>query len=190
MHEKGYLDGSRMATAFNLLRPKDLIWPYVVNNYMLGRKKPAPFDLLYWNQDSTRMPEANHNFYLRQFYHENRLAKGEMELGGVKLDMRKVMLPVYELAAKEDHIAPAESVFIGAKLFAGPGRIRDGGLRTHIAGVVNPPDPKKVQVSTLDEQDDGRGNRQLIRRNGVKSATETPGSWWPHWIEMVDRTVG
>ena len=96
-----------MATVFNMLRPKDLIWPYIVNNYMLG-KKPFPFDLLFWNQDSTRMTPANHNFYLREFYQENRLARGQMSIGGVKLDLGKVKLPIYELCAKEDHIAPGQ----------------------------------------------------------------------------------
>ena len=130
MAERGFLDGSRMATVFNMLRPKDLIWPYIVNNYMLG-KKPFPFDLLFWNQDSTRMTPANHNFYLREFYHENKLARGQMSIGGVKLDLGKVKLPIYELCAKEDHIAPAKSVFIGSRLFGGPGHLRAGGLGPH-----------------------------------------------------------
>ena len=94
MSERGYLDGSRMANVFNMLRPRDLIWPYIVNNYLLG-KKPFPFDLLYWNQDLTRMAAANHNFYLREFYDENRLAKGEMTLAGTRLDLHKVKIPVY-----------------------------------------------------------------------------------------------
>ena len=113
MAEQGYLDGSRMATVFNMLRPRDLIWPYVVNNYLLG-KKPFPFDLLFWNADSTRLPAANHAFYLREFYHENRLSKGEMVLGGVKLDLSRITLPIYELFTREDHIAPALSVFSGS----------------------------------------------------------------------------
>ena len=126
-----------MATVFNMLRPKDLIWPYIVNNYMLG-KKPFPFDLLFWNQDSTRMTPANHNFYLREFYHENKLARGQMSIGGVKLDLGKVKLPIYELCAKEDHIAPAKSVFIGSRLFGGPVTYVLAGSG-HIAGVINPP---------------------------------------------------
>ncbi len=137
MAEQGYLDGSRMAAVFNMLRPKDLIWPYVVNNYLLG-KQPFPFDLLYWNSDTTRMPPANHSFYLREFYQNNKLAKGEMTLSGVKLDLSKITLPVYELATREDHIAPAQSVFRGAKLFSGPVRFVLAGSG-HIAGVVNPP---------------------------------------------------
>ena len=96
MAERGYLDAGRMATVFNMLRPKDLIWPYVVNNYLLG-KKPLPFDLLFWNQDSTRLPAANHKFYLRKFYQENRLARGQMTIGNVKLDLGEVKMPIYEL---------------------------------------------------------------------------------------------
>ena len=130
MAERGYLDGSRMAKVFNMLRPRDLIWPYIVNNYLLG-KKPFPFDLLYWNQDSTRMPAANHNFYLREFYNENRLARGQMALGGVRLDLGKVKLPIYELATKEDHIAPAKSVYVSSRLFGGAGRVRPGWLGPH-----------------------------------------------------------
>jgi polyhydroxyalkanoate synthase subunit PhaC len=183
MAEKGYLDGARMASAFNLLRPKDLIWPYVVNNYMLGRK-PMAFDLLYWNQDSTRMPAANHNFYLREFYHENKLARGEMTLGGTHLDMKKVTLPIYELAAREDHIAPAESVFIGSRLFGGPVEYVMAGSG-HIAGVVNPPDPKKIkyQYWTNPAKVDSFSE-------WVKGATETPGSWWPHWVQWLAAKSG
>ena len=146
MSERGYLDGSRMANVFNMLRPRDLIWPYIVNNYLLG-KKPFPFDLLYWNQDSTRMAAANHNFYLSEFYGANRLAKREMTLAGTRLDIGKVKLPVYELATKEDHIAPAKSVFTGAQLFGGPVEFVLSGSG-HIAGVVNPPDKVKYQYWT------------------------------------------
>ena len=112
MAELGYLEGKRMANAFNMLRSHELIWPYVVNNYLKG-KKPMPFDLLYWNSDATRMPAANHSFYLRNCYLENKLSKGEMEVGGEKLDLSKVKIPVYNLATREDHIAPAKSVFLG-----------------------------------------------------------------------------
>ena len=157
MAEQGYLDGSRMAAVFNMLRPRDLIWPYVVNNYLLG-KKPFPFDLLYWNADSTRLPAANHAFYLREFYHLNRLSKGELHLGGVKLDLKRVKIPIYELSTKEDHIAPASSVFIGSKLFGGPVRFVMSGSG-HIAGVVNPPDQEEISVL-------GRHPRRLARRVG------------------------
>jgi polyhydroxyalkanoate synthase len=177
MAERGYLDGSRMATVFNLLRPKDLIWPYIVNNYMLG-KKPFPFDLLYWNQDSTRMTPANHNFYLREFYHENKLARGQMTIGGVKLDLAKVKLPIYELCAKEDHIAPAKSVFIGSRLFGGPVTYVVAGSG-HIAGVINPPGEKmKYQYWTNDK-------KTATLEAWFESAKEHPGSWWPHYAEWL-----
>jgi polyhydroxyalkanoate synthase subunit PhaC len=180
MAERGYLDGAKMATVFNMLRPKDLIWPYIVNNYMLGRK-PFAFDLLYWNQDSTRMPACNHSFYLREFYQENKLSKGEMVLGGETLDMKQVKLPVYELAAKEDHIAPAASVYLGARLFGGPVEYVMSGSG-HIAGVVNPPDPNKVKYQYWTNTD-----RVDTFEEWVEGSRETPGSWWPHWIKWLTK---
>jgi polyhydroxyalkanoate synthase len=185
MAERGYLDGSRMATVFNMLRPRDLIWPYIVNNYMLG-KKPFPFDLLYWNQDSTRMPAANHNFYLREFYHENRLAKGQMHIGGVRLDLKKVKLPIYELATREDHIAPARSVYISSGLFGGPVEYVLAGSG-HIAGVVNPPPEAgkkpKYQYWT-------NPKRAATLEDWIAGATETAGSWWPHWAKWLGSHSG
>jgi polyhydroxyalkanoate synthase len=182
MAERGYLDGARMATVFNMLRPKDLIWPYIVNNYMLG-KKPFPFDLLFWNQDSTRMPAANHNFYLRAFYQENKLAKGQMSVGNVKLDLGKVKLPIYELCAKEDHIAPAKSVFIGSRLFGGPVTYVLSGSG-HIAGVINPPGEKmKYQYWTNDK-------RAATLEAWFEGANEHPGSWWPHYAEWLAKYSG
>ena len=180
MAEQGYLDGSRMAAVFNMLRPKDLIWPYVVNNYLLG-KKPFPFDLLYWNADSTRLPAANHAFYLREFYHLNRLSKGEMVLGGVKLDLGRVTVPIYELSTKEDHIAPASSVFVGSKLFGGPVRFVLAGSG-HIAGVVNPPARKKYQFWT--------GDPAASLAEWMTEAAETPGSWWPDWAAWLTKHSG
>jgi polyhydroxyalkanoate synthase subunit PhaC len=176
MHKLGYLPGSRMASAFNMLRPQDLIWPYVVNNYLKG-KEPAGFDLLYWNSDSTRMPEANHRFYMRNCYLENRLSQGTMEVAGVKLDLGKVMTPIYNLAAKEDHIAPARSVFAGSKFFGGPVRYVMGGSG-HIAGVVNPADKGKYQYWT-------GGPVTGAFEDWVASAKETPGSWWLDWISWL-----
>ena len=176
MSERGYLDGSRMANVFNMLRPRDLIWPYIVNNYLLG-KKPFPFDLLYWNQDSTRMAAANHNFYLREFYCENRLAKGEMTISGTRLDLSKVKLPVFELSTKEDHIAPAKSVFTGAALLGGPVEFVLSGSG-HIAGVVNPPNKVKYQYWT-------NNKRAKTLEQWTKSATEHPGSWWPYWAKWL-----
>ncbi len=180
MKERGYLDGSRMANVFNMLRPRDLIWPYIINNYMLG-KKPFPFDLLFWNQDSTRLPAANHEFYLRAFYHDNLLAKGQMALCGVDLDMTKVTVPVYELAAREDHIAPAESVLKGAKLFSGPVEYVLAGSG-HIAGVINPPSKERVKYQYWTNPD---GLKADSIENWLKTATETPGSWWGHWTNWL-----
>jgi polyhydroxyalkanoate synthase len=180
MAEQGYLDGSRMAAVFNMLRPRDLIWPYVVNNYLLG-KKPFPFDLLFWNADSTMLPAANHAFYLREFYHLNRLAKGEMQLGGVRLDLSRVKIPVYELFTKEDHIAPAKSVFRGSKLFGGPVRLTMAGSG-HIAGVVNPPAKKKYQFWS--------GGTPGSFEEWTATAREAAGSWWPDWAAWLAEHSG
>lgn len=182
MTERGFLDGSRMANVFNLMRPRDLVWPYVVNNYLLG-KKPFAFDLLYWNQDSTRMPAANHRFYLREFYNENRLARGDMKIGGTLLDLKKITLPIFEVATKEDHIAPAVSVYRGSKLFGGPVEFVLSGSG-HIAGVVNPPDKVKYQYWT----DGDSSSKELDGWLG--GATEHPGSWWPYWIEWLSQKSG
>ncbi len=178
----GVLDGGRMAQVFNMMRPRDLIWPYVDNNYMLG-KKPMAFDLLYWNQDSTRMCAANHIFYLRNFYLENKLAKGGMSFGGRTLDMAAVKLPVYELAAKEDHIAPAESVYRGARLFGGPVRYVMAGSG-HIAGVINPPGKPKYQYWSA-----GEALPPSLAEWQAKAA-ETAGSWWPDWSAWLAGHAG
>ncbi len=186
MEEKGYLDGARMATVFNMLRSKDLIWPYVVNNYMLGKKPPA-FDLLYWNQDSTRLPAANHNFYLREFYHENKLALGKLVIGGVRVELGKVKTPVFELATREDHISPPKSVYTGAKMFGGPVEFVLAGSG-HIAGVVSPPGKTKYPYWT--------NSRPLSHPDCVTldawlaGAEEVKGSWWPHWIEWLAQYSG
>lgn len=176
MAQRGYLDGARMAGAFNMLRPNDLIWSYAVNNYLKG-KLPTAFDLLYWNSDSTRMPAANHSFYLRGCYLENRLAKGEMTIGGKTLDLKAVKIPIYNLAAKEDHIAPAQSVFIGSQCFGGPVDYVMAGSG-HIAGVINPPSKVKYQYWT-------GGRPEGVFADWAKAAVEHPGSWWPHWLGWV-----
>ncbi|PAQ01470.1 class I poly(R)-hydroxyalkanoic acid synthase [Mesorhizobium mediterraneum] len=182
MNEKGYLDGTKMATAFNMLRSGDLIWPYVVNNYMRG-KDPLPFDLLYWNADSTRMGAANHSFYLRNCYLENRLSQGMMELAGRVVSLKDVTIPVYNLASKEDHIAPALSVFLGSKYFGGEVDYVMAGSG-HIAGVVNPPAAQKYHYWT-------GGKPAGDFDQWIANATDHPGSWWPHWqrwIEARDNT--
>ncbi len=180
MDKQGYLDGAQMAAVFNMLRPRDLIWPYIVNNYLLG-KKPFPFDLLFWNADSTRLPAANHAFYLREFYHENRLSLGEMKLDGVALDLSKVKVPIYELFTREDHIAPARSVFRGSQLFGGDVCHVMAGSG-HIAGVVNPPAKKKYQYWT--------GKPADTLEAWIEKATETAGSWWPHWAAWLAELSG
>jgi polyhydroxyalkanoate synthase subunit PhaC len=176
MAEQGYLEGSQMANAFNMLRPNDLIWSYYVNNYLKG-KEPMPFDLLVWNSDSTRMPAANHKFYLRHCYLQNDLSNGRMVLGGKTLDLANVTVPVYELATKEDHIAPARSVFTGAKCFGGPVRYVMAGSG-HIAGVVNPPQKPKYQYWS-------GGPPKGDFESWVAAAKETPGSWWPDWLAWL-----
>jgi polyhydroxyalkanoate synthase len=181
MADQGYLEGSHMANAFNMLRPNDLIWSYYVNNYLKG-KEPMPFDLLVWNSDSTRMPAANHNFYLRHCYLQNDLSNGRMVLGGKTLDLKKVTIPVYDLATKEDHIAPAKSAFNGAKSLGGPVRYVMAGSG-HIAGVVNPPTKPKYQFWT-----DGPPKGEFA--DWVAAAKETPGSWWPDWAEWVTAQDG
>jgi polyhydroxyalkanoate synthase len=177
MAERGYLDSRKMAHSFNLLRSNDLIWPYVINNYFRG-KEPLPFDLLYWNADATRMPAANHSFYLRSCYLENRLSRGQMVILGEKLDLKKIRIPVYNLATREDHIAPAKSVMLGTKFFGGPVRFVLAGSG-HIAGVVNPPDKHKYQYWTGPKPTSSNVDRWLSK------ATEHPGSWWPDWFEWV-----
>ena len=181
MAQTGYLEGKQMANAFNMLRSNDLIWNYFVNNYMKG-KQPMPFDLLYWNGDSPRMPAANHSFYLRHCYMQNDLSQGRMVVAGETLDLKKVTVPVYNLAAREDHIAPARSVFTGSACFGGPVDYVVAGSG-HIAGVVNPPAKKKYQHWT-------GGPPKGTFENWIAEATEHPGSWWPHWREWVRRHDG
>jgi polyhydroxyalkanoate synthase len=176
MKGKGYLEGSKMAMAFNMLKPNDLIWPFFIKNYLKG-DEPQPFDLLYWNADSTRMPAANHSFYLRNCYLENNLSKGKMKIGGRKLDLSKVKIPIYNLATKEDHIAPPLSVFNGSSFFGGPVTYVLGGSG-HIAGVVNPPDKNKYQFWT-------GGPPTGSFETWVEKAKENKGSWWPHWHQWI-----
>ena len=117
MAERGFLESSSMANVFNLLRSNDLLWPYVINNYLKG-KAPFPFDLLFWNSDATRLPAANHSFYLRNCYLDNNLSKGKMTIGDTRIDLKAIKVPIYNLATREDHIAPAKSVMLGSKFSA------------------------------------------------------------------------
>jgi polyhydroxyalkanoate synthase subunit PhaC len=177
MAERGYLEGKSMVTVFNLLRSNDLIWPYIINNYMKG-KAPFPFDLLYWNSDATRLPAANHSFYLRNCYLDNKLTKGGLTIGNTPIDLKAIKIPVYNLATREDHIAPARSVLLGSKYFGGPVRYVLSGSG-HIAGVVNPPDKHKYQYWT------GPKPRSANLEGWLAKATEHPGSWWPDWLAWL-----
>ncbi|HEX6661024.1 MAG TPA: class I poly(R)-hydroxyalkanoic acid synthase [Sphingomicrobium sp.] len=172
--EKGYLDGRYMAATFNLLRGRDLIWSYVVNNYLLG-EEPAPFDLLYWNSDTTNLPAPWHRDYLESFYKGNKLAvKGGITVGGVAIDIDTVNTPTYVQAGREDHISPPQSVWKIMSHFAGPKRFVLAGSG-HIAGVVNPPAAQKYQFWVND--------RPLKSLDSfIDGATEHKGSWWPDWL--------
>ena len=192
MAEQGYLEGSHMAAAFNMLRPNDLIWSYYVNNYLKG-KEPMPFDLLVWNSDSTRMPAANHNFYLRHCYLQNDLSNGRMVLSGKTLDLGRVTIPMYVLSSREDHITAARGVFKGAKCFGGPVRFVTAGSG-HIAGVVNPADKPKYQFWT-DGPPEGDFEVLARRRQGdaglvVAGLDKVDRSQVPEKVPARNRQVG
>jgi len=179
MAQHGYLEAKSMADVFNLLRSNDLIWPYVINNYLKG-KTPFPFDLLYWNSDATRLPAANHSFYLRNCYLNNNLSKGTVKIGDTPIDLKAIKIPIYNLATREDHIAPPKSVMLGSKFFGGPVRYVLSGSG-HIAGVVNPPSRKKYQYWT------GPRPRGADLDKWLAKATEHPGSWWPDWFAWLKK---
>jgi polyhydroxyalkanoate synthase len=177
MSKRGFLEGSEMATTFNMLRANDLIWSFVVSNYLMGQE-PFPFDLLYWNDDSTRMPARMHSFYLRRMYQQNDLVKpGGIELDGVALDLRKIKVPSYLLSTREDHIAPWKSTYRTTQIFAGPVRFVLA-ASGHIAGVVNPPESGKYSHWV---------NEELPPDPDAwfKGATELAGSWWPDWQRWI-----
>ena len=176
MSEKGYLEGVDMANTFNMLRANDLIWSFVVNNYLLG-KDPFPFDLLYWNADSTRMPAAMHSFYLRQMYQENKLSKGELTLLGERIDLTRIETPTFILSTREDHIAPWRSTFVATRLYRGPVRFVLA-ASGHIAGIVNPPAAKKYGYWTNDR-------KAKSPENWFEGATQHEGSWWPEWQAWI-----
>ncbi len=177
MNRRGYLEGSEMATTFNMLRANDLIWSFVVNNYLLGND-PFPFDLLYWNADSTRMPARMHSFYLRKMYQENLLKEpGGIELAGVPIDLRKIKTPAYFLSTHEDHIAPWKSTYRGTQLLSGSKRFVLA-ASGHIAGVVNPPESGKYSHWINPELPPDP-------EEWFRGATEIAGSWWPDWHRWV-----
>jgi polyhydroxyalkanoate synthase len=177
MKAAGVLEGSKMAMAFNMLRSNDLIWSYVVSNYLKGQQ-PSAFDLLHWNSDATRMTASNHSYYLRNCYLENRLSTGTLVLDNTLLDLSKVMVPIYNLATREDHIAPAESVLYGSQFFGGPVKYVLSGSG-HIAGVVNPPASNKYQYWTNDNV------KSANVAEWMKGAVEHKGSWWPDWRQWL-----
>ncbi len=179
--EGGVLSGSKMASTFNMLRSNDLIWSFVINNYMLG-KHPFPFDLLYWNSDTTRMPKAMHLFYLRECYRNNRLSKGEMVMGGETLDLHNVTIPIYLQSSRDDHIAPYNSVYKATHLFGGKVKFMMAGSG-HIAGVINHPDAKKYQYWT-------NTKTPADVQDWIDGATEHPGSWWPDWHKWLKPKSG
>ncbi len=182
MAERGYLDGRYMATVFNLLRDNDLIWSFVVNNYLLG-KDPRAFDLLYWNSDSTRMPAMMHSFYLRKMYLENKLVEpGGIELLGVPIDLRTVKTPTYILSTREDHIAPWKSTYAATQVYSGPVKFVLG-ASGHIAGVMNPPSADKYAYWT-------NTRKPKSPDAWLKGARQTEGSWWPDWDRWVARRGG
>ena len=183
MAEKGYLEGRHMATTFNMLRANDLIWSFVVNNYLLGRE-PMPFDLLFWNADSTRMPAAMHGFYLRKMYQENLLARPEgLSLAGVPIDLGRIDIPTYIVATREDHIAPWQSCFAACGLYRGQRRFVLG-ASGHIAGIINPPDAGKY----------GYWTGPVVESPGaddwLAAAEHHEGSWWNDWHAWQRRRSG
>jgi polyhydroxyalkanoate synthase len=177
----GVLDAQTMADTFNALRSNDLIWNYVVDNYYIG-KQPPPFDLLYWNADQTRMPKALHLYYLRRFYGDNALSEGKLTLGGEKLSLKDVNIPIFMQSSKEDHIAPAASVFRSAQAFGGPVEFMVAGSG-HIAGVINHPAANKYQYWT-------NKNAKGALEDWFAFAHEHPGSWWPHWNTWLRERSG
>ena len=182
MNERGYLEGADMSTTFNMLRANDLIWSFVVNNYLLG-KDPFPFDLLYWNSDSTRMPAAMHSFYLRRMYQENLLVKpGGIEIDGVPIDLTTIKTPSFMLSTREDHIAPWKSTYAATQLFSGPVQFCLA-ASGHIAGVVNPPAGNKYSHWT-------NAKNPADPDDWFHGAEEHVGSWWPEWYNWVAKKSG
>ena len=177
MEQRGYLEGAEMAGTFNMLRANDLIWSFVVNNYLLG-KDPFPFDLLYWNSDATRMPAKMHTFYLRNMYIRNKLREpGGITLAGVPIDLSKVAIPTYFISTVEDHIAPWKSTYLGARLLNGPVRFVLGGSG-HIAGIVNPPAANKYWYWTNEKLRDSADE-------WLSTAEKHEGSWWNDWGDWL-----
>ena len=184
MDRDGYLDASDMSTTFNMLRANDLIWSFVINNYLMGRD-PFPFDLLYWNSDSTRLPAAMHRYYLRNMYQHNLLVEpGALEIDAVPIDLGKITQPTFILSTKEDHIAPWAATYAATQIYGGPVKFCLAGSG-HIAGVINPPaDKTKYGYWTK------TGKAPKSPDAWLDGATEHAGSWWPEWLTWVSRYSG
>ncbi len=178
----GVLPGAAMAETFNALRANDLIWSFFVSNYLMGKSPPA-FDLLFWNADQTRMPKTLHMDYLRSMYGQNKLARGEFTIGGIKVDLSKVTIPLYFQASREDHIAPMNSVYRSARAFSNAAVTLTLAGSGHIAGVVNPPSAHKYQHWTNPTLPATLGEWQA-------QAVEHPGSWWNHWADWLHGKSG
>ncbi len=178
----GVLPGAAMAETFNALRANDLIWSFFVSNYLMG-KSPAAFDLLFWNADQTRMPKKLHMDYLRSMYGQNRLTRGEFEIGGLTVDLSKVTIPLYFQASREDHIAPVNSVYRSARAFSNAAVTLTMAGSGHIAGVINPPSANKYQHWTNDALPGTLAEWQA-------NAQEHPGSWWNHWAAWLHDKSG
>ncbi len=182
MNERGYLDDTEMADTFSMLRENDMIWSFVINNYLLG-KEPLPFDLLYWNSDSTRMPAAMHSFYLRNMYMENKLVEpGGITLDGVPIDLSKIRIPTYILSTREDHIAPWKSTYAATRIYSGPVRFVLS-ASGHIAGVVNPPVKNKYCYWINDK-------KPQDPQDWLDGAKCHDGSWWNDWDKWLKKHVG
>ncbi|MBA2725906.1 MAG: poly-beta-hydroxybutyrate polymerase, partial [Actinobacteria bacterium] len=176
MAKRGYLDSNQMAHTFDALKANDLVFSYVINNWLLGRRPPA-FDLLVWNKDSTRMPAKMHSEYLRACYLDNKLARGAFEVDGQQVDPAKVEVDTYLLAAVDDHIVPWQSAYKTAHLFGGRNRFV---LSTsgHIAGIVNPPSPKAKHWVN----EDGLPQDPLEWKAGAELHQ---GTWWEDWSAWI-----
>jgi poly[(R)-3-hydroxyalkanoate] polymerase subunit PhaC len=182
MEKDGFLDGTTMATVFNMLRANDLIWPFFINNYLLG-KEPTAFDLLYWNSDSTRIPAKAHSYYLRTCYLDNLLREpGGIEMNGIPIDLRKIKIPTYFISTREDHITPWKSTYEGARLMSGPTRFVLGGSG-HIAGIINPPVKNKYNYWTNNEI-------EVDPDNWLDNAKSNEGSWWTDWEKWIKTKSG
>lgn len=183
MYHEGYLDGGSMSVAFRMLRANDLIWSQFIRNYLMG-KSPFPFDMLYWNADATNLPAKTHSFYLRGMYLHNLLVKpGGIKLAGVPIDLGKIKVPLYVVAAQFDHIVPWESAYKSMKLHTSPSEVFVLGGSGHVAGVINPPQNKKYDYFI---------NEDLPQdpKEWLKAAQMHPGSWWPHWEKWLRKHSG